>query len=188
MFFWSREWICHRAHQITKPIQHKNTSIFLWWHRSHPKTLKQKTMQDSWEIAWPNGKKKTLTHSWKDAREIQSRAFKQKSMNEVSKKKAFIGTRLVLQGEIFQALKHIDHDSNTKGVHSISPQVSEKLKSKHPSGQAANDDILLNITKDAPKQVIFEEISVELVQSVTTNIVTRIRRSHQSWFRLFQTV
>ena len=55
-------------------------------------------------------------------------------------------------------------------IHSISPQVSEKIKSKHPPGQAANDDILLNITKDAPKQVIFEEISVELVQSVTTNI------------------
>ena len=89
-----------------------------------------------------------------------------------SRRKKPLATRLVLQGEIFQALKSIviDHDSNTKGVHSISPQVSEKLKSKHPSGQAANDDILLNITKDAPKQVIFEEISVELVQSVTTNI------------------
>ena len=59
-----------------------------------------------------------------------------------SRRKKPLATRLVLQGEIFQALKHIDHDSNTKGVHSISPQlVSEKIKSKHPPGQAANDDL-----------------------------------------------
>ena len=67
-------------------------------------------------------------------------------------------------------MKFIDHNASTKGVHSITQDVVDKLKEKHPTGEIADEDILLEITEKKPEPVIFEEITAELVQRVTKNI------------------
>ena len=76
------------------------------------------------------------------------------------------------QGHLSQPypMKYIDNNSNTKGVHAINKKVIDKLKDKHPSEKEADKEILLEITSNPPEHVIFEDISVELVQRVAKNI------------------
>ena len=55
-------------------------------------------------------------------------------------------------------------------MHQINECVLSKLKDKHPPASEANCKVQMEITKDPPVPVIFEEISAELVQKVTKQI------------------
>ena len=84
----------------------------------------------------------------KEMREIQKRLVKHNKRAQETKEKSFI--RLVLQGKISQAMRFIDHDSTTTGVHQISECVLSKLKDKHPPASEANCKVQMEITKDPP--------------------------------------
>ena len=104
----------------------------------------------------------------KEAREIQRRLQKQRDAKDQSNEKAFV--KLMLAGKVAQAMKHIDANSVTKGVHEVTEPVLTKLKEKHPSGNRATEDSLLEITAEPPEVIVFENISADLVQRVTKNI------------------
>ena len=81
-----------------------------------------------------------------------------------------MSTNALEQGKVSQAMRFIDNNSNIKGVHEITENVMEKLKMKHPAAQEPHQETLLEDKNEIPETVIFEEISIELVQSVTKHI------------------
>ena len=76
----------------------------------------------------------------------------------------------MLQGKVSKALKFINNDSDTKGVHQITDDIEKMLKEKHPQAKPAANDTLLEDTYETPEPVIFEEITAELVQKVAKQI------------------
>ena len=88
----------------------------------------------------------------KEAREIQKRILQRKRSAQELREKAF--KRLPLQGKISPAMKFIDHNASTMGVHSLTQDVVHVLKVKDPTSEIADKDIWLEITKKQLKPVI----------------------------------
>ena len=84
--------------------------------------------------------------------------FKKKLKNNKDKKteskqKAF--SRLILLGKISQAMKYVDSENDTKGVHSLTDEIKQLLQQKHLQARDASDDIKLPQTENEPEQVIY---------------------------------
>ena len=107
---------------------------------------------------WSEGKVEELLA---EGREIQRRlSIKIKKRNE-NKEQAFC--RLMLQGKIGPAMKFINSEDETIGVHILNDTIKNILHEKHPMGRDASDDILLPETAEDPLPVVFEEISSDSV-------------------------
>ena len=46
----------------------------------------------------------------------------------------------MMQGKMSQAMKFINNESDTKGVHEITNEIVNKLKEKHPNAQQIQED------------------------------------------------
>ena len=112
---------------------------------------------------WKKGKLSLLVS---ECEEIQKRL-----QNARKKEEAVIKgfTRLMMEGKVRKALKLIDADSLITGVHSMSEEVKEKLQAKHPKGEEATPEVLLQ--SDAPRfePVIFEAINRAAIQLAAKN-------------------
>ena len=107
---------------------------------------------------WSEGKVEELLA---EGREIQRRlSIKIKKRND-NKEQAFC--RLMLQGKIGPAMKFINSEDETIGVHILNDTIKNILHEKHPMGRDASDDILLPETAEDPLPVVFEEISSDSV-------------------------
>ena len=92
-------------------------------------------------------------------REIQKKLRRNHEKRSQSKDKNFI--KLMLLGKISQAMKFINNEDNTRGVHSLSNEIKQLLEEKHPKARDIHKDILLPSEDEnkEPEQVIFEEIN-----------------------------
>ena len=76
----------------------------------------------------------------------------------------------MLLGKVSQAMKFINNDDTTAGVHPITDDIKALLQEKHPVGQPADLQILLPDTETVPQPVIYEEIDGEAVYKAAKNI------------------
>ena len=90
-------------------------------------------------------------------REIQNKLRRDQEKKQDNKEKNFC--RLMLIGKVSQAMKFINNDDDTRGVHSLSGEIKTILEEKHPKSREVNQDILLPQSANEPEPVIFEEIS-----------------------------
>ena len=75
----------------------------------------------------------------------------------------------MLVGKVSQAMKFINNDDLTLGVHPINSIIKELLQEKHPKGREALNEILL--TESAPSlPVIYEEIDADKVYKAALNL------------------
>lgn len=109
---------------------------------------------------WSKGELKELIS---ECFEIQTRITKSKARKIESKHKAFC--RLMFQGKVGQACKYITNDSSVTGVHIMDKVIKKALHDKHPRAEDADNDALLQITTPEPENVIFEQLSAEIVQT-----------------------
>ena len=65
----------------------------------------------------------------------------------------------MLLGKVSPAMKYINSEDDTKGVHSLSPQIKQLLQDKHPNARDVSEDIRLPQTAVEPEPVIYEEIN-----------------------------
>ena len=110
-------------------------------------------------IMWRRG---DLDSIMKEIRFIQKRftsCNKPRPMEEVSK----IFAKLVMQGKLTAALKFLDKES-TSGVLSISKDVINDLKEKHPDAAPAMEGSLLVGPKEHVPFGIFEVIDEEMIK------------------------
>ena len=107
---------------------------------------------------WRDGNLRSLVD---ECREIQARMKKTLAGKKESKEKAFC--RLMLLGKVGEAMRFINNDDVTYGVHDISDEVKDILLQKHPSGKHAEEEIIPTDTWTEPQQVIYEEIDGDSV-------------------------
>ena len=96
-----------------------------------------------------------------ECREIQARMKKTLEGKQESKEKAFC--RLMLLGKVGEAMRFINSEDATLGVHDISDEVKDILLQKHPIAKQADEDIIPPNEWTEPQQVIYEEIDGESV-------------------------
>ena len=101
-------------------------------------------------------------------REIQKKLKSSQDKRKETNDKAFC--RLMLVGKISQAMKFINSEDNTKGVHSLTDQIKTLLQKKHPHAKDANNDILLPQTENEPEPVIYEAIDGTAVYNAAKQI------------------
>ncbi|XP_031551225.1 uncharacterized protein LOC116288561 [Actinia tenebrosa] len=97
----------------------------------------------------------------KEIRFIQSRfskTRKARSMEDISK----IFANLVMQGKLSAAIKLLDRETST-GVLTLSPEVLEELKQKHPSAADIEDESLLNGPLELNPHGIFDLIDEQMI-------------------------
>ena len=70
----------------------------------------------------------------------------------------------MLLGKVKEAIKLINADSETTGVHEITDSVRLSLEEKHPSPEDADSTVIKSGEEKKVECVIFEEINQELVQ------------------------
>ena len=115
---------------------------------------------------WKNGELKSLMA---EVTEIQKRLQnKPKPKKEETRKKAF--TRLMMLGKFGQAAKFVNNEDDVKGVHTLSSEIKDILQSKHPAGRDADQEVIYELTSEAPQPVIYEEITSDVVYKVAKNI------------------
>ena len=107
---------------------------------------------------WSDGKVEELIA---EAQEIQKRLDKQIKKKSEIKEKSFCS--LVLLGKLRQAMKFINHEDITLGVHPLSDTIKDLLIQKHPKSKEADEEILLPDTTPEPLPVVFEEIDASKV-------------------------
>ena len=93
--------------------------------------------------------------------EIQRR-MKPGRKTEESLSKGF--TRLMLSGNVRQAVKLLDANDPVNGVHEVTEDVRKTLLEKHPKGKDAQEGVLDDREIPRIEKVIFEEIDEVLVQ------------------------
>ena len=89
-------------------------------------------------------------------REIQKKLKQAQDQKRESKEKSFC--RLMLAGKMSQAMKFIDSENDTRGVHLLSEEIKELLQKKHPKARNINNEVLLPSIATDPEPVIYEEI------------------------------
>ena len=72
----------------------------------------------------------------------------------------------MLEGKVKQALKLVDSSNDITGVHTMTADVKQKLKEKHPEEGELHADALSAEDIGQCEDVIFEEIDGEMVQQV----------------------
>ena len=112
---------------------------------------------------WKEGK---LHELLLECKEIQKRISSSKQKEE-SNTKGF--TRLMLMGKVKQALKLIDANNDIAGVHEINEEIRELLQVKHPQGEPAQEQILVQAEDERVEEVIFEEINADRVKNAARN-------------------
>ena len=90
-------------------------------------------------------------------REIQKRLKPIQDKKKEIKEKAF--SRLMLLGKVSQAMKFVDSENDTRGVHNLTEEIKQLLLKKHPKAREVNNDILLPTTANDPEPVIYEGIN-----------------------------
>ena len=134
--------------------------------RDHVKYLKSRLTK------WSNGEIDVLME---EANEIQKRlksdqnhANHKKMEKDAHDHKRF--TQLMMLGRIGEAAKLINNEDSIIGVHTLNEEIKAILQQKHPEGKDADPDILLQETNDTPQPVVYERISVDLVQKTAKNL------------------
>ena len=64
----------------------------------------------------------------------------------------------MLLGKVSQAMKFVNNEDSTRGVHTLTDEIKELLQDKHPKSREANNDILIPPSAEEPEPVIFEGI------------------------------
>ena len=72
----------------------------------------------------------------------------------------------------------IDSGNDTRGVHSLSPEIKTLLEEKHPKEKEVCDDVLLPQTANDPEPVIYEEIDGTAVTMQSSKADSRVRRTN----------
>ena len=101
-------------------------------------------------------------------REVQKRLTQRTAKKKEIKEKAFC--RLMLVGKVSQAMKFINNDDLTLGVHPINSIIKELLQEKHPKGREALNEILLPESAPDPLPIIYKEIDADKVYKAALNI------------------
>merc|ERR1739848_613949 len=86
---------------------------------------------------WSDGDLEALC---KEGNEIQLKLNQTIQKKKENKDKAFC--RLMLLGKVGPAMRFIENEDPTVGVHPITAQIKELLEEKHPKGEDASDDVL----------------------------------------------
>ena len=107
---------------------------------------------------WKEGK---IIELLEEGREIQARLTKKIQRKADSKEKTMI--RLMLLGKVGPAMKHVNNEDQTLGVHPFSETIKDLLEQKHPHSREASEDILITGDTVDPLPVIFEEIDANKV-------------------------
>ena len=98
--------------------------------------------------------------------EIQKR--RSQDERKESREKAFC--RLMFMGKVSQAMKFIDNENNTCGVHTLTEEIKELLLEKHPKAREPSNEILLPTVATEPDPVVFEEIDGTAVYNAAKNL------------------
>ena len=114
---------------------------------------------------WRNGNLEALC---KEGNEIQLKLQQTIQKKKENKDKAFC--RLMLLGKVGPAMKFIDNEDPTVGVHPITAEIKTLLEEKHPKGEEACAEVLLPETAVDPHPVVFEEIDAEKVQKAAMKL------------------
>ena len=101
-------------------------------------------------------------------REIQKKLRRSQEKKKESKEKAF--SRLMLLGKVSQAMKFVNSEDETRGVHSLTDEIKDLLQQKHPKAREVSEDILLPQTALEPEDVIYEEIDGTAVYKAAKQI------------------
>ena len=127
--------------------------------KDHAKYLDKRLKQ------WSAG---DLTSIMAENREIQSKLKKSHEKKTESKEKNFC--KLMLLGKVSQAMKFINNDDSTRGVHSLSDEIKQLLEEKHPKAKDAEPDILITRSADPPQPVIYEGIDGHSIYKAAKHI------------------
>ena len=66
--------------------------------------------------------------------------------------------KLMLLSKVSQAMKFINNEDSTRGVHSLTNKIKKTLDEKHPKARNISEDILLPQNANDPEPVIYENI------------------------------
>ena len=61
-------------------------------------------------------------------------------------------------GKVSQAMKFVNNEDSTKGVHPLNDEIKQLLEEKHPKARDVDEGILLPLTANDPEPVIYESI------------------------------
>jgi hypothetical protein len=114
---------------------------------------------------WHDGKIEDLLA---EGREIQKRLEEHIQKKKENKTQAFC--RLMLHGKVGQAMKYINNEDVTKGVHTLNETIKELLQEKHPKAREAAAEILLPESAPTPHPVIYEEIDATKVHTAALKL------------------
>ena len=114
---------------------------------------------------WSQG---DITALISEGKEIQKRLDVRLKKKEENKKQAFL--RLIFMGKLGPAMKYINNEDQTLGVHSLTDQIKKLLQEKHPKSREVHEEILLPESNADPLPVIFEEIDATSVYKVALNL------------------
>ena len=76
----------------------------------------------------------------------------------------------MLLGKVSQAMKFVNSEDETRGVHSLTEEIKELLQQKHPKAREVCEEILLPQTALEPEDVIYEEIDGTAVYKAAKQI------------------
>ena len=127
--------------------------------KDHTKYLDQRL---KW---WKAGDLKSILA---EDREIQKLLKKSQDKKTQSKERNFCN--LMLLGKVSQAMKFINNEDNTRGVHSLTDGIKVVLEEKHPKARNVSEDIILPHTSIEPQPVIFEGIYGTAVYKAAKNL------------------
>ena len=68
------------------------------------------------------------------------------------------------------AMKLINHEDQTLGVHPLNDAIKELLASKHPESKAVDEEVLITGTVSEPLPVVFEEIDAGKVYAAALRL------------------
>ena len=114
---------------------------------------------------WSDGK---ISMLMEECREVQKRLAVKLQKKKENKDQAFL--RLMLMGKVGAAMKHINNEDQTLGVHPLNDTIKKLLLEKHPKAEAAVDEVILPDTASIPNPVIYEEIDASKVQTAALHL------------------
>ena len=111
---------------------------------------------------WSSGDLNSLMN---EGKEIQKRMKMPVEKKEQSKEKLFLQNMLL--GKTGAAAKFINNDDAIRGVHELTDEIKSILVDKHPGARVVHPDVKIpSSNQPNPEPVIYEEISVDLVQKI----------------------
>ena len=116
--------------------------------KDHTKYLEKRLKQ------WSEGDLKSIMA---ENREIQKKLRRSQEKKQETKDKNFC--RLMLMGKVSQAMKFVNNEDSTRGVHHLSEEIKQLLEEKHPKSRDTTQEILLPQTAEDPEPVIYEAIN-----------------------------